>query len=165
MTAVADLRPSWSSRQVHPSAWLPRSFSWRKLTPRWRSILPPSVQFRCSSRFSFSGRDLDVPAVLSTHCSDAARWEADSALFVAERRAKVLPLNAPTHQSARLRSHGSDMGKSRAERIREFWAICAHDLSLWVRMRRQIARTRADFAQFSGMSDKREMGQSPREGR
>src|ERR1019366_10294090 len=28
------------------------------------------------------------------------------ALFVAERRAKVLPLNAPTHESARLRSHG-----------------------------------------------------------
>jgi crotonobetainyl-CoA:carnitine CoA-transferase CaiB-like acyl-CoA transferase len=44
---------------------------------------PPSVQFRCSSRFSFSGRDLGVPAVLSTHRSDAARWEADAALFVA----------------------------------------------------------------------------------
>jgi hypothetical protein len=82
-----------------------RSFSWRKLTPRWRSILPQSVQFRCSSRFSFSGRDFGVPAV-STHCSDAARWEADSALFVAERRANVLPLNPPTHQSARFRSHG-----------------------------------------------------------
>ena len=43
------------------------------------------------ARFSFSGRDLGVPAVLSTHCSDAARWEADSALFVIERRAKVPP--------------------------------------------------------------------------
>src|ERR1700674_872565 len=106
MTAVADLRPSWSSRQVRPCAWLPRSFSWRKLTPRWRSILPRSLQFRCSSRFSFSGRDLGVPAVLSTHCSDAAGWEVYLALFVAERRAKVLPLNPPTHESAHLRSHG-----------------------------------------------------------
>jgi hypothetical protein len=35
---------------------------------------------------------------------------------------------------------------------------CAHDVSLWVRMRRQIARSRADFLQFSEMSDKRETG-------
>ena len=34
MTAVVDLRLPWSSRQVRPSAWLPRSFSWQKLTPR-----------------------------------------------------------------------------------------------------------------------------------
>ena len=47
---------------------------------------PASVQFRCSSRFSFSGRDFGVPAVLSTHRSDKARWQADSALFVAERK-------------------------------------------------------------------------------
>ena len=53
---------------------------------------------------------------------------------------------------------GSDIGKSRAERIREFWPICAHDVSLWVRMRRQIARTRADFPQFSQISDNRETG-------
>src|ERR1700674_5760461 len=59
MTAVADLRPSWSSRQVRPSAWLPRSFSWRKLTPRWRSILP--------RRFSFDAH-LDSPSL-------AATWE------------------------------------------------------------------------------------------
>src|ERR1700680_4319313 len=52
----------------------------------------------------------------------------------------------------------SDIGKSRAERIREIWPICAHDVSLWVRMRRQIAGTRADFPQFSEMSDKRETG-------
>ena len=45
---------------------------------------------------------------------------------MAERRAKIL--NAPTHQSASLRSHGSDMEKSRAERIREIWAIRAHDV-------------------------------------
>jgi len=38
--------------------------------------------------------------------SDAARWEADSALFAIEGSAKVLRLNAPTHESARLRSHG-----------------------------------------------------------
>jgi hypothetical protein len=31
-------------------------------------------------------------------------------------------------------------------------------LSLWVRLRRQIARSRADFPQFSGMSDNRETG-------
>src|SRR5216683_387879 len=53
---------------------------------------------------------------------------------------------------------GSDIGKSRAERIRKIWAICAHHVSLWVRMRRQIARPRADFPQFSEMSDKRETG-------
>ena len=52
----------------------------------------------------------------------------------------------------------SDIGKSRAERIREIWAICVYHVSLWVRMRRQIARTRADFPQFSEMSDKRETG-------
>src|SRR6202521_2727053 len=142
MTAVADLRPFWSSRQVRPSAWLPRSFSWRKLTPRWRSILPRSVQFRCSSRFSFSGLDFGVPAVLTTHRSDAARWEADSALFVADRRAKVLRLNAPTHQSACLRSHGSDMWKSRAERIRKIWTICAHDVSLGPHAKANRAHTR-----------------------
>ena len=53
---------------------------------------------------------------------------------------------------------GSDIGKSRAERIREIWPIRAHDVCLWVRMRRQIARTRADFPQFSEMSDNRETG-------
>jgi hypothetical protein len=53
---------------------------------------------------------------------------------------------------------GSDTGKSRAGRIREIWPICAHDASLWVRMRRQIVRARADFAQFSEMSDNRETG-------
>jgi hypothetical protein len=157
MTAVADLRPSWSSRQVRPSAWLLRSFSWRKLTPRWRSILPQSVQLRCSSRFSFSGRDFGVPAVLSTHCSDAARWEVDSALFVAERRAKVLRLNAlrPTnrlapdgvgHREIELREDSRNLGDLRPRG------------SLWVGLRRQIARTRADFPQFSEMSDKRETG-------
>src|ERR1700680_1402344 len=52
----------------------------------------------------------------------------------------------------------SDMGKSRAERIREIWPICAHDLSLWVRLRRQIGRPRACSAKCSEMSDKRETG-------
>jgi hypothetical protein len=134
MTAVADLRPSWSSRQVRPSAWLPRSFSWRKLTPRWRSILRPSVQFRCSSRFSFfgsPGRDFGVPAVLSTHRSGAARWEADAALFVAEIRAKVLRLNAPTHQSARLRSREVGHRGNRAQRgFAKFGRFAPRRLSL-----------------------------------
>jgi hypothetical protein len=53
---------------------------------------------------------------------------------------------------------GSDIGKSRAERIREIWAICALDVSLGSALRRQIARTRADFPQFSEMSDNRETG-------
>jgi hypothetical protein len=53
---------------------------------------------------------------------------------------------------------GSDIGKSCAERIREISAICAHDVSLWVRTRRRIARSRADFAQFSEMSGNRETG-------
>src|ERR1700682_1670668 len=63
----------------------------------------------------------------------------------------------PTNRQ-RLRSQGSDIGQSRAERIREIWAICVYDVSLWVRMRRQIARTRADFPQFSEIPDNRETG-------
>jgi hypothetical protein len=54
LKAVARSR-RWASELVRPSARLPRSFSWRKLTPRWRSILPQSVQFRRSSRFSERG--------------------------------------------------------------------------------------------------------------
>jgi len=143
MTAVADLRPSWSSRQVRPSAWLLRSFSWRKLTPRWRSILPPSVQFRCSPRFSFSGRDLAVPAVLSTHCSDAARWEADSALFVAEKKSEVRRLNAPTHQSAWLQSHGVGHGEiARREDSRNLADLRPRRLSLGPHAKAKRAPTR-----------------------
>src|ERR1700687_4168003 len=63
----------------------------------------------------------------------------------------------PTNRHASDRM-GSDIGKSRAERIHEIWPICAHDVSLWVRLRRQIARTREDFPQFSEMSDNRETG-------
>ena len=39
----------------------------------------------------------------------------------------------PTNRHASDRT-GSDIGKSRAERIREIWAICVYDVSLWVRM-------------------------------
>jgi len=126
MTAVADLRPSWSSRQVRPSAWLARSFSWRKLTPRWRPIRPQSVQFRCSSRFSFSGRDFGVRAILSTHCSDVARWEADSHSLWP----KVLRLNPPTHESARLPTHGVGHRKiARREDSRKFGRLRPRRLS------------------------------------
>jgi hypothetical protein len=51
----------------------------------------------------------------------------------------------------------SDIGKSRREDSRILGDL-RHDASLRVRMRRQTARTRADFAQFSEMSDNRETG-------
>jgi hypothetical protein len=41
-------------------------------------------------------------------------------------------------------------------RIREIWPICAHDASLCAHLRRRIARSRADFAQFSEIRDNRE---------
>jgi hypothetical protein len=59
---------------------------------------------------------------------------------------------------SRMRPPIADIGKSRAERIREIWAICVYDVSFWVRLRRQIARTRTDFPQFSEIPDKRETG-------
>jgi len=81
------------------------------------------------------------------------------ALFVAERRAKVLRLNPPTHESARLRFHGVGHREiAHREDSRKFGRFCAHDVCLWVRMRGQIARTRADFAQFSEIPDNRETG-------
>src|ERR1700693_1658072 len=74
------------------------------------------------------------------------------------KKSEVLRLNAPTHQSACLRSHGVGHREiARREDSRNL-GICAHDVSLWVRMRRQIARPRADFPQFSELSDNRETG-------
>jgi hypothetical protein len=51
---------------------------------------------------------------------------------------------------------GSDIGKSRAERNRPISAISAAGDVLRVHARSQIVRTRADFAQFSEMSDSRD---------
>jgi len=66
--------------------------------------------------------------------------------------------STPDRYQAMMVLVGSDIGKSRVERIREFWPICAHHVSLWVRMRGQIAHARADFAQFSEIPDNRETG-------
>src|ERR1700694_3839882 len=77
-------------------------------------------------------------------------------LLLPERRAKVLRLNAPTHQSARLQSHGVGHREiARREDSRNLDDLRPQRLSLGPPAKGNRA---GHFAQFSEMSDERETG-------
>ena len=135
--------------------------------PRRPDRLAQSINGREKGARSSHRAAIDVPAIRGddAHRIAIEADQADDLIGTGGERLSAIrsrirdssPPWRPTNRHASDRM-GSDIGKSCAERIREIWPIRAHHVSLWVSMRRQIARTLADFPQFSEMSGKRETG-------